>query len=45
MSLIFFLLFLFQNLFVTLIMKYAYASYFQYENGMLMGVQIPHEHV
>lgn len=45
MSLIFFLLFLFQNLFVTLIMKYAYASYFQYENGMLMGVHIPHEHV
>lgn len=45
MALIFFILFLFQNLFVTLIMKYAYVSYFQYENGMLMGVHIPHDHV
>ena len=44
MEIIMFVLFFVQNLFVTLIMKYAYSSYFKYENGMVMGVHIPKEH-
>ena len=45
MEIIMFVLFFVQNLFVTLIMKYAYSSYFKYENGMVMGVHIPKEHI
>lgn len=44
MSIALFIIFLFMNLFILLIMKVVYASNYSYTEGMLLGVHIPKEH-
>lgn len=44
MSIALFIIFLFMNFFILLIMKVVYASNYSYTEGMLLGVHIPKEH-
>ncbi len=44
MSIALFIIFLFMNFFILLIMKVVYASNYSYSEGMLLGVHIPKEH-
>ena len=45
MEIAMFVFFLIMNLFMTLIFKYVFDCNYKYENGMLLGVHIPREHV
>lgn len=45
MSIALFIIFLFMNFFILLIMKVVYASNYSYSEGMLLGVHIPKEHI
>ena len=44
MSIALFIIFLFMNSFILLIMKFVYANNYSYSEGMLLGVHIPKEH-
>ena len=44
MSIALFIIFLFMNFFILLIMKFVYTSNYSYTEGMLLGVHIPKEH-
>ena len=44
MSIALFIIFLFMNSFILLIMKFVYANNYSYTEGMLLGVHIPKEH-
>ena len=45
MSIALFIIFLFMNFFILLIMKFVYTSNYSYTEGMLLGVHIPKEHI
>lgn len=45
MKIAMFMLFLVCNMFTVLIMRFAYESNYRYNNGMLIGVHIPGDHV
>ncbi len=44
MSIALFIIFLFMNFFILLIMKFVYANNYSYTEGMILGVHIPKEH-
>lgn len=44
MSIALFIIFLFMNSFILLIMKFVYANNYSYTEGMILGVHIPKEH-
>ena len=45
MKIAMFMLFFVCNMFTVLIMRFAYESNYRYNNGMLIGVHIPGDHV
>ena len=45
MKIAMFMLFFVCNMFTILIMRFAYESNYRYNNGMLIGVHIPGDHV
>ena len=45
MKIVMFMLFFVCNMFTVLIIRFAYESNYRYNNGMLIGVHIPGDHV
>lgn len=45
MKIAMFMLFFICNMFTVLIIRFAYESNYRYNNGMLIGVHIPGDHV
>ena len=45
MKIVMFILFFVCNMFTVLIIRFAYESNYRYNNGMLIGVHIPGDHV